>query len=448
MNPIRNRKRTKEEWLQQAHEVHRDKYDYSLVDFNKKSSEHVDIICPIHGKFSQVVRTHLSGGECPKCSRLKSPQYKKLSKEDFIKRTQKVHSNKYDYSRAIYINYNTKVEIVCSKHGSFFMTPSNHVLGQGCPKCKLENISKRQLFTKEQNLEILNKVHRNKYDYSLAEFPDPGENPNKKIKIICPIHGVFEQALQVHRSGQGCPECKKIRIADSLRSSTEEFIEKSKRIHGDKYDYSKVNYINNREKVEIICPIHGSFYQKPNSHLSGQGCPECSGNKRLTTEEFIKRAREIHGNKYDYSKTEYKNRKTKVEIICPDHGSFYQTPFNHLIGAGCPVCKESRGETQIRRYLESHNIDFESQKSFKGLGRMKFDFYLPSYNLCIEYQGEQHYKPFKYFGGEESFRKRIKRDNLKKIYCETHNINLLEIKYDEDVESSLNKYLESKQRLR
>ena len=119
-----------------------------------------------------------------------------------------------------------------------------------------------------------------------------------------------------------------------------------------------------------------------------------------------------------------------------------------LISAGCPVCKESRGETQIRRYLESHNIDFESQKTFGGLGRMKFDFYLPSYNLCIEYQGEQHYKPFKYFGGEKSFKKRVERDNLKKIYRETHNIDLLEIKYDEDVESSLNKYLELKQRLR
>lgn len=444
MNLARNRKRTKEEWLRQAHEVHGDRYDYSLVDFNKKSSEHVNIICPIHGKFSQKVRTHLNGGECPSCSRLKSPQYKKLSNEDFIERAQKTHGDRYNYSKVNYVNYNTKVEIVCSEHGSFFMTPSNHILGQGCPKCKFEGISKRQLLTKEQNLEILNKIHHNKYDYSLAEFPSPGENPNKKIKIICPIHGMFEQALHMHRAGQGCPECGRIKAADSLRSSAEEFIEKAKKIHGDKYNYSRVNYINAETKVEIICPIHGSFYQTPSSHLKGEGCQECSGNKRLTTEEFIKRAKEVHSSKYDYSKVEYKNRKTKVEIICPKHGSFYQTPFNHLIGAGCPICKESKGENRIRRYLESNKINFKPQKSFKGLGRMRFDFYLPNQNICIEYQGEQHYKPFKHFGGENSFKKRVERDNLKRNYCKENNIRLIEIRYDEDVENILTKLSSAK----
>ena len=121
--------------------------------------------------------------------------------------------------------------------------------------------------------------------------------------------------------------------------TTEQFIEKAKQIHGNKYDYSKVEYVNNHTKVCIICPEHGEFWQTPNSHLNGNGCSSCKGLKKLTTKEFIERAKQVHGNKYDYSKTIYVNKRTKVCIICPIHGEFYQTPHNHVYQKqGCPEC--------------------------------------------------------------------------------------------------------------
>ena len=120
--------------------------------------------------------------------------------------------------------------------------------------------------------------------------------------------------------------------------STEEWIQKAKKVHGDKYDYSKVKYYNAHTKVCIICPIHGEFWQTPASHLMGNACPKCGGKTKLNTDKFIHRAKEIHGDKYDYSKVEYINATTKVCIICPIHGEFWQTPAKHLSGKGCKKC--------------------------------------------------------------------------------------------------------------
>ena len=120
--------------------------------------------------------------------------------------------------------------------------------------------------------------------------------------------------------------------------TTEEFIQKAKAIHGNKYDYSKVEYTHNNVEVCIICPEHGEFWQKPRLHLSGCGCPICTGKKKMRTIDFIKRAKQVHGDKYDYSKAEYTGHAEKVRIICPEHGEFRQIASNHLRGAGCPKC--------------------------------------------------------------------------------------------------------------
>lgn len=437
------RKRTKEEWLEEAHKAHGYKYDYSKVDFNKKSAEKVEIICPIHGSFFQVVRRHLQGSGCPECYKESCGQYQKLSQEEFIRRAESVHGNKYDYSESIYNGVNKKIKVICHKHGPWMITPTNLWKGEGCPKCANEKTSKRQLFTPEKNLEILNKIHNDKYDYSLSEFPITGENPNKKIKIICPIHGVFEQNLHMHRSGQGCPKCGKERTSEALKSNKESFIERAKKIHGDKYDYSEVIYINNFTKVKIKCNKCGNyFYQKPNAHIDMKhGCNLCYTGRKSNTEEFIKKAITIHGNLYDYSEVDYKNNTTPVKIICKKHGEFLQRPGGHLIGSGCPKCYSSKGEASIRSLLEDNNIKFFEQKIFKNLRRLRFDFYLPDYNLCIEYQGMQHYKPIEAFGGLESFIKGQERDNMKREFCKKNNINLLEIKYDQNIRDVLLGYL-------
>ena len=172
-------------------------------------------------------------------------------------------------------------------------------------------------------------IHGNKYDYSKVVYI----NNKTKVCIICPIHGEFWQTPSKHINGkQRCPKCR------GLHKTTDDVISLFRLVHGDKYDYSKVVYIKNHTKVCIICPIHGEFWQTPHHHLQGHGCPECANVKRLTIEKFIERAKIIHGDKYDYSDVIYININTKVCVICPIHGEFWQTPHDHLSGYGCPFC--------------------------------------------------------------------------------------------------------------
>ena len=212
-----------------------------------------------------------------------------------------------------------------------------------------------------------------------------------------------------------------------MESKTEIFINKANIKHENKYDYSKVEYINNKEKIKIICPIHNEFIQTPNDHLNGCGCPICGSNK-LNTLKFIEKAECIHENKYDYSKVEYIHSKNKVKIICPEHGEFIQIPNHHLNGAGCPICKESRGEREIKKFLNLHNIKFAHQKRFlmcKDKKPLPFDFYLPELNVCIEFNGRQHYRPVPYWGGDKNFEKQQKRDKIKLNFCIVNKINLI-----------------------
>ncbi len=216
--------------------------------------------------------------------------------------------------------------------------------------------------------------------------------------------------------------------------TTEEFIEEANKIHNNKYDYSLTNYINNKTKVKIICPIHGIFEQRAASHLK-IGCSKC-GYKKMSQQEFIEKAKKIHGDKYDYSKTIFENVKLKVKIICPIHGVFEQNAHSHLNGEGCPKCKSSKGEIAIRNYLKEKNILFEEQKKFKECKNeraLSFDFYLPNENLLIEYNGIQHYEMNDYFGGEKQFKKQQKNDKLKKEFAEKNNIKLLTISYKENI---------------
>lgn len=281
------------------------------------------------------------------------------------------------------------------------------------------------------------KIHGDKYNYSLVEY----KNNLTKVNIICQEHGIFEQTPGNHYSGKGCSKC-----AGNVKLKNEEFVEKAKNIHGNKYDYSKVEYKSNRINVEIICLDHGSFLQLPTHHLKGVGCIVCATNKRSEDNskelvDFIKDAKNIHGDKYDYSKVVYKTNKFNVEILCSKHGIFHQRPDHHLSGSGCPICKESKGESEISKLLKENGIKFERQKKFskcKNIMELKFDFYLPTFNLCIEYNGKQHYEPIDYFGGSKTFELQKIRDKKKNKFCKDNGIQLLVIKYDESIENIIN----------
>lgn len=279
--------------------------------------------------------------------------------------------------------------------------------------------------TTEECINDFCKIHGNKYDYSNVDY----KCSDKKVEIICPIHGIFYQTPNKHLMGRGCPYCAK-----NINKTTEQCINDFKKIHGEKYDYSLVRYETNNRKVVIICPVHGKFEQTPSIHLRGCGCPKCgkensniklSKKFALKQEEFILRSKKIHGERYIYDKVVYINMFTNVTITCPIHGDYEQIPHNHLKGYGCPKCSLSKLEKDIESLLVKNEIKFEQQKRFSWLGRQSLDFYLPEYNIAIECQGEQHFKPINHFGGEEKFRYTICLDENKQKLCYDNGVKML-----------------------
>jgi|GEM_PF-510700 len=287
---------------------------------------------------------------------------KRLTLEELLEQFKKVHGDRYDYSKVEYIDYNTKVIIVCKKHGEWLANTGDHKTGHGCPRCKAENTRKLESHDLNKTLELF----KNK--------------------------------------------------------------------HGNIYDYSKVEYKNNKTKVEIICRKHGSFWQTPGGHKWGFGCPKCKNEingkkKSLTKEKFISGANKKHNNFYDYSIINYNNSNSILEILCPKHGIFKQKAIIHYHGSGCQKCNQSKGERKLVEIFENNNIIYEEQKVFndcKGEKRnLKFDFYLPIYHICIEFDGEQHFKLVYPWQTLEKLERIKLYDSIKNQYCKEKNIRLM-----------------------
>ena len=240
--------------------------------------------------------------------------------------------------------------------------------------------------TTNEFIEKARKVHLDTYDYSNVDY----KNSYTKIRIICKKHGEFLQTPNDHTSKKkGCPICV---INHTL--SKEEFIEKSTKKHGNKYDYSKVNYINTKIPVIIICKDHGEFLQRPSNHYSNSGCKKCSNKYNYLSNEFIIKAKEIHGNKYDYSKVNYINTNTKIIIICKKHGEFLQLPRNHIINRGCSKCfhkTEGKLYDTIKQIYPSLISQFK-QDWCKNINHLPFDFCIPEDKIIIELDGAQHFR--------------------------------------------------------
>ena len=258
------------------------------------------------------------------------------------------------------------------------------------------------------------------------EVLSPYMGNKQYITVRCKIDGtVWQTKPNWLKAGKGCQTCYDNRRGKNRVKSLEKFIEEAREVHGDKYDYSKVVYINDTEKVCLVCRQHGEFWISPAKHLRDkQGCPTC-GRRRIDTTDFIQRAKLIHGDRYDYSKTIYQGRFIPTTIICPIHGEFLQKPDKHLSAHGRPLCKESKSERSIREMLKSNNIYFEAQKQFPWLGKQTLDFYLPEYNIAIECQGEQHFHPVSIYKGEEGFKITRERDLRKYQKCLNNNIKIL-----------------------
>ena len=347
-------------FIEKAIKVHGDKYDYSKVNYINAKTK-IIIICKKHGEFEQTPDGHISGRKCKPCS-IEIRSISKSNTETFIKKAKLIHGDKYDYSKVNYIKNSEKVIIICKYHEDFLQRPSGHLNGYGCQKCAIELSSTKQKSNEEEFIQKAKLIHGDKYDYSKVEYI----KNSIKVIIICRDHGEFLQTPQGCLSGRGCQKCGYFSASTKQKSNEEEFIQKAKLIHGDKYDYSKVIYTTAINKIIIICKEHGEFNQIANSHLSNHGCQKCaninnSNSKKLNTEIFIKKAKLIHGDKYDYSKVEYIQNDKEVIIICKKHGESYQTPIYHFNGYGCHKCSK---EISIKK-MSSNTEEFIQKAKLK-----------------------------------------------------------------------------------
>ena len=285
---------------------------------------------------------------------------RKLTTEDFIKRAREKFN--YDYSITVYKNKRTKIKFICPKHGIQEQLPENHIR-YGCGLCGRENGFSSVRLTQDEIIKRFRKVHCDRYDYSLVDY----KNIDTKVKIICKVHGVFEQSPYEHLKGGNCPYCY------GLYKTTEQFIEEANKVHNNKYDYSLTEYKRAKIKVKIICPVHGIFEQIPNNHLAGQGCPECS----LKT---------------------YKDEKAVEDYLI---------------------------ENNIE-YKKQYKFD-----DCKNKYKLRFDFYLPLKNTAIEYDGKQHFEDVYFDGKESTLDYIKNNDKIKTEYCKNNNIKLIRIPYTE-----------------
>ena len=300
--------------------------------------------------------------------------------------------------------------------------------GAKCPKC-----SKTARTSEEDFIAKAKYVHNDFFDYEMGSFT----NVSSQVGVICPIHGIWYPKANNHLNGANCPKCSKEGITHKLTKlpktnkstktyNTDTFKNKIIELYGDKFDLSKVNYIDNKTQITIGCKIHGDFLITPNHLLSGRGCSKCSRNYHYTNEEVIEEFKKIHGDKYIYNNSDYCRTHDNIIVTCPIHGNFEISPSNHLKGQGCPKCNNSKLESEIRLMLDEQGIKYNyRERKIPWLEGLELDFYLLENNIAIECQGIQHFEPIDIFGGEEKFKYRIENDNRKRKLCEENGVKLL-----------------------
>lgn len=285
--------------------------------------------------------------------------------KQFITKAIQVHKDGYEYEEVDYISCRIKLKIFCKKcQKSFWQTSKAHLRGQGCPKCGKEKFTKSLSSNTNEFIKKATSINNN-YNYSKTNYI----NNKIKVEIICHIHGSFWQTPANHLAGNGCPKCKFDRQSKNLSSNTDEFIKKATLANNNKYGYLKTIYKSSQHKVEIICPIHGSFWQKANSHLAGHGCP---------------------------------------------------------------FCIESKMECKFSKFLQDNNIKFEREKTFNNLigingGLLRFDFFLPLQNIFVECDGEQHHRYVKGMMKEGELEKIQEHDRRKNEWCSNNGYKLVRL---------------------
>jgi Zn finger protein HypA/HybF involved in hydrogenase expression len=347
---------------------HGDDYEFVVESYNGVAKK-MKVFCKIHQhEWSTRPMDLIKGYGCPKCSYVKSGDKLRMTLDEFIKRSRDIHGSKYDYSKVDrFRSQRDDITIICPTHGEFPQNIRSHFTGSGCPKCNFLLTGERFLLSWEDVILSFRKTHGEKYEYNQNDYI----NSSSKLRITCSKHGQFLQDVTSHKQGQGCPQCGRERISESLKTPWD-----------------------------------------------------------VVLKSFI----ETHRNEYSYNSESYTLLESPMEMFCKKHGKFEQSPKSHRIGSGCPICNSSRGEKEIQFLLSDFGIVYVHQKKFPELSNyFRYDFYVPIINTVIEYNGLQHYEPVDHFDGQVGFEKTIERDRIKKEHCVENGINYEIIRYDEDI---------------
>ncbi|KKN38265.1 hypothetical protein LCGC14_0755040 [marine sediment metagenome] len=368
----------RDHFVSRAREVHGNRYDYSHVVYTTVA-DHVDILCDLHGVFSQRPQDHTRGSGCPTCGINRRRKKTTTTTEAFVTKAEEKHGRRYDYSKIDYQHSYDDVLLGCTRHGWFGQTPHAHLQGHDCPQCAKKIAANKHRMTRDKFIEKATDLYAGKYRY--VEW----NGCKEKAVILCPIHGEYSQTHEQHLKGYGCAKC---------------------------------------------------------AH------EQAGRNARHTTDDFIQLATKVHGSRYDYSKVDYQHSQVSVVIGCPQHGLFDQGAKAHLAGHGCPACSASKGEVRVARWLNEHNIFYMQQWMDHDCiaieRKARFDFWLPNQQTIIEYDGAQHFRSVPWFCGaqtsEQATLEKIQTaDRNKDAWAAANDVMMLRIRYDEDVTTVLDR---------
>ena len=442
--------------MDEAREIHGELYDYVEESYNGSKPEMI-IICKKEGHepFPQSPDVHINAkGGCPTCANELTGERCRLKYDEVFNRlneNSKENDTTVSFNEEEYLGVNANLIIICSKHGVQEPRIVNSMLydTHPCIECTSEILGRSFEIRSTENVnQFLNEKFEGKYKIYDFKY----EDKRTVIKFNCSIegHGDFSFQVDSMYTSNGCPICRREdtqhlrnaglhkQIEDSLEERKQKWLNKVKKIHGEKYDYSKVEFTNVKKHVTIICKTHGPFLQTPDSHGEGQDCIKCvhelfSIQRTKTLEQFIDEAKNVHGDIYKYDNVDYKITTEKVLITCELHGDFPQTPDSHLAGHGCPRCF-NKNEGRLAIILNEMTI---IHRQFRIENRF-FDFYLPEHGILIERDGEQHYHGSQWEGidRKESLKHQKKNDSEKTKLAKSLGFKIYRIPYwlEEDEE--------------
>lgn len=346
---------------------------------------------------------------------------------NFIEQAVAIYGDRYDYSSIVYVDTKTPISLSCSSHGDFRIRPANHLNGQHCRECKrLENAEVNSQGVAQRFAEKARKVHGERFDYSRANETDE----RGRALIICAVHGEFWQFKGNHLSGRGCRAC-----SNELKTTTvKEFIERSQLIHGaGTFDYSGVKqFATTRDKVAIICPEHGEFFQIARDHMRGVGCQACGLIRmRVSFSEFVERARAIHGDHYGYLEESWDVDPQFVVVICPSHGEYKQNWYNHSIGMGCARCRNlvSKPEIELFQTLSAVVTEEIRQSDRTAIRPKELDIWFPTLGLAVEFNGIAYHDKTAWIASLGSTAS--SREKTKSELCRSQGIRLIHLWEDD-----------------